>query len=209
MWSNRTLDRHITGKGRRHAKGESHGTGIVAPFQDRAGGVHMTAHQVSAQRRGRREGAFEVDPVTRPQLADGGAGKGLRRHVGVKARRAEGVGGQADAINGHGIANPERRLREHIPINAQTPIGTMLLEPTNFADGLNNSRKHARDYDQQGSSLHTSPVGAGLPANLRGQARSYRTPARGRAVMRQSLPRGVMSMTFRARPWVRVWMWGR
>ena len=110
----------------------------------------MTAHQVTAQRCRRREGTLDVDRMAHPQLADGGAGKGFRRHVGVKAPGGERAGGQTDTIDGHGIANREGSVFENISIDAQAPVGTMLLERANTANGFDDTREHARIMDNRG-----------------------------------------------------------
>jgi hypothetical protein len=140
------LDGDVALQGGRDGEGQPHGAGVVPALDEGAGAVHVSADEMAAQRRRRRQGAFQVDPIPLPKGAEGGTGEGLGGHVGVKTRGHEIRRGQADAAHAHRIADADGAVAEELGIDAQSAIVAVLLDGADASGGLDDAREHARDY---------------------------------------------------------------
>ena len=133
----------------RRADAEFDGAGVLFAGDHLADAVHVTAYQMTAQTRGRRQGFFEVDPAARFQVIESRAVQRLATDVGHKAVARQLNGCQANAVDGNAVAEFDVAQVELAGLYINPYIATFWGQCTDVADGFDNAGKHGVPLENQ------------------------------------------------------------
>jgi len=114
--------------------------------QDLAHPVHVTGDQVPAEARAQRQCPLQVHPIADAQIAQRGHAQTLAADIGGKLVTVERGDGQADAVDGDGIAQLRVREVHARRTHLQAEVATARFHRGDGTQCLDDSGEHPADH---------------------------------------------------------------
>ena len=151
----RALARDVAGELRRNFDLQAHGTSFFARGHDSRDAVHVSRHEMAAERISRPERRLEIDGRARDEIPERRERESLPRDIGGEGLAQPLGHRQAAALHADAVAELHPREVEAAAGDGETHIAAARLERARLSDVLNDSGEQGRSRSP--SSLKRRP----------------------------------------------------